>query len=48
LPFDALVYSGEIQVNFLIPDNAPTGDSVPLVLMAGGVPSRTGVTMAIR
>ena len=48
LLFDALVYSGEIQVNFLIPDNAPTGDSVPLVLMAGGVPSRTGVTMAIR
>lgn len=48
LLFDGLVYSGEIQVNVLIPDNAPTGDSVSLVLTVGGVPSRTGVTIAIR
>jgi uncharacterized protein (TIGR03437 family) len=40
--------AGLLQVNFRIPVNAPTGDSVPLVLMVGNSRSVDGVTMAVR
>jgi uncharacterized protein (TIGR03437 family) len=46
--FVGLIYAGEIQVNVLIPSNAPTGNAVPLVLNIDGASSRTGVTMAIK
>ena len=46
--FTGLVYSGEIQVNVLIPDSAPTGAAVPFSLMIGDVSSRAGVTVAIK
>ena len=45
--FVGLVYSGEIQINLLIPANAPTGSAVPLVVNFGGASSRTDVTVAI-
>jgi uncharacterized protein (TIGR03437 family) len=48
LVFNGLVYSGEIQLNVLIPDNAPTGGAVPLVLTIGAASSRAGVTIAIK
>jgi uncharacterized protein (TIGR03437 family) len=48
LAFKGLVYSGEIQLNVLIPDSAPTGATVPLVVAIGGASSRTGVTIAIK
>jgi len=40
--------AGLLQVNFRIPENAPAGDAVPLVLTVGGVHSRNTVTMAVR
>jgi uncharacterized protein (TIGR03437 family) len=46
--FDGLVYCGEIQVNILIPENAPTGNAVPLVVTIGGASSRTDATIAIQ
>ncbi len=46
--FDGLVYSGELQMNLLIPANAPTGSSVPLVVTIGTVSSRSDATIAIR
>jgi uncharacterized protein (TIGR03437 family) len=48
LAFDGLIYSGEVQINVLIPANAPTGSAVPLVVTIGGVPSRSDATMAIQ
>ena len=48
LVFNGLVYSGEIQLNVLIPDNAPTGGAVPLVLTIGAASSRASVTIAIK
>jgi uncharacterized protein (TIGR03437 family) len=39
---------GELTVNFRVPSNAPVGDAVPLVLVAGSYSSADGVTMAIR
>jgi uncharacterized protein (TIGR03437 family) len=48
LVFDGLLYSGEIQVNVLIPANAPTGPAVPLVLTIGGASSRSDATIAIK
>jgi uncharacterized protein (TIGR03437 family) len=38
---------GVLQVNVVIPENAPTGDAVPLVITVGGIPSQDGVTLAI-
>ena len=38
---------GIYQVNVQVPDNAPTGNAVPLVITAGGVASNT-VTVAIQ
>jgi len=46
--FTGLVYSGEIQINVLIPDTAPTGTAVPLVVGIGGASSRTDVTIAVK
>ena len=48
LAFKGLVYTGEIQLNVLIPATAPTGDAVPLVVTIGGASSRSGVTVAIK
>src|ERR1019366_8112988 len=48
LAFDGLVYSGEVQINLLIPANAPTGSAVPLVVTIGGASSRTDATIAIQ
>jgi uncharacterized protein (TIGR03437 family) len=42
-----LIYTGEIQVNVLIPGAAPTGD-VPLVLTVGTASSRKDATIAIK
>jgi len=46
--FDGLIYCGEVQINLLIPANAPTGSAVPLVVTIGGVSSRTDATIAIK
>jgi uncharacterized protein (TIGR03437 family) len=46
--FDGLVYSGEVQINILIPANAPTGSAVPLVVTIGGTSSRADATIAIK
>ena len=46
--FKGLVYTGEIQLNVLIPATAATGDAVSLVLTIGGTTSRSGVTVAIK
>jgi len=40
--------AGLLQVNFRIPENAPTGDAVPLVLTVGETRSPDGLTMAVR
>jgi uncharacterized protein (TIGR03437 family) len=39
--------AGVTQVNVQIPDGAPTGDAVPIVIFVGGNPSPSGVTVAI-
>jgi uncharacterized protein (TIGR03437 family) len=46
--FAGLIYSGELQVNVLIPANAPTGSAVPLVVTMGGASSRADATIAIQ
>ena len=46
--FDGLLYSGEVQINLLIPSNAPSGSAVTLVLMIGGAASRADATIAIQ
>lgn len=46
--FNGLIYSGEIQVNIRIPETAPTGSSVPLVLSIGTSSSRSDATIAIQ
>jgi uncharacterized protein (TIGR03437 family) len=46
--FDGLLYSGELQINLLIPANAPTGSAVPLVVTIGGASSRADATVAIQ
>jgi uncharacterized protein (TIGR03437 family) len=46
--FAGLVYSGEVQINLLIPANAPTGNAVPLVVNIGGAASRADATIAIQ
>jgi uncharacterized protein (TIGR03437 family) len=40
--------SGVMQVNLVIPANAPTGSNVPIVVSVGGTPSQAGVTVAIQ
>jgi ATP-dependent DNA helicase RecG len=39
---------GVLQINFVIPENAPTGGNVPLTVTIGGANSQAGMTMAIR
>jgi uncharacterized protein (TIGR03437 family) len=39
---------GLLQVNFRVPQKAPVGDAVPMVLTVGNARSRAPVTMAIR
>ena len=46
--FDGLVYSGEMQINLLIPAGAPSGNAVPLVVTVGPASSRSDATIAIR
>ncbi len=48
IAFDGLVYSGEMQINLLIPANAPTGSALPLVVTIGAASSRSDATIAIR
>ena len=48
IAFDGLIYRGEVQINVLIPANAPTGSAVPLVVTIGGASSRTEATIAIQ
>jgi uncharacterized protein (TIGR03437 family) len=40
--------TGALQINLLIPDCAPLGDAVPLMLSIDGVRSQPGVTIAVR
>jgi uncharacterized protein (TIGR03437 family) len=40
--------SGLQQINIQIPADAPTGPSVPIVVMASGIPTQPGVTIAVR
>jgi uncharacterized protein (TIGR03437 family) len=42
-----LIYTGEIQVNAVIPPGSATGD-VPLVLTIGTAGGRKDVTVAVR
>jgi uncharacterized protein (TIGR03437 family) len=46
--FDGLIYTGEIQINVLIPANTPTGSAVPLIVTIGGASSRSDATVAIQ
>ena len=47
IAFDGLVYTGELQINLLIPANAPTGNAIPLVVTIGGTSSRADAAIAI-
>ena len=42
-----LIYTGEIQVNAMVPSNAPTGDA-PLVVTIGTAGSRKDVTISVK
>jgi uncharacterized protein (TIGR03437 family) len=37
-----------MQVNLILPANAPTGASVPIVVTVGSAASQPGVTVAIQ
>jgi uncharacterized protein (TIGR03437 family) len=39
---------GALQVNIQIPENAPAGDAVPLVIWVANLRSQDGVTVAVR
>jgi uncharacterized protein (TIGR03437 family) len=39
---------GVLQINFVMPANAPTGGAVPIEVTIGGRPSQTGMTVAVR
>jgi uncharacterized protein (TIGR03437 family) len=46
-----IVWSGNmgvLQVNFRVPEDAPVGDAIPLVLTVGDASSSTAVTLAVR
>lgn len=45
--FDALIYTGVLQVNVRIPDNAPTG-KISLQLKIGNATSRQDVTVVVK
>lgn len=40
--------AGVLQVNVVVPENAPSGNAVPVILTIGGVSSPATVSMAIR
>ena len=40
--------AGLLQVNAVVPQGAPSGSAVPIVLSVGGVASQAGVTVAVR
>jgi len=40
--------SGVMQVNLMIPGNAPIGGQVPIQISVGGVPTQAGVTIAVQ
>jgi uncharacterized protein (TIGR03437 family) len=40
--------AGILQVNAVVPEDAPTGDAVPVTLIVGGAESQPGVTLAVR
>jgi uncharacterized protein (TIGR03437 family) len=40
--------AGLLQINAVVPDDAPPGDAVPLVVSVGQASSQPGVTMAVR
>ena len=40
--------SGVVQVNAIVPVNAPSGPAVPITLTVGATPSPAGVTLAIK
>ena len=42
------IVSGVMQVNVVIPSNAPVGGAVPLVITVGTSPSQSGVTIAVQ
>jgi uncharacterized protein (TIGR03437 family) len=39
---------GVEQINVLVPQNAPVGNAVPVVITANGVSSQSNVTVAIQ
>jgi uncharacterized protein (TIGR03437 family) len=41
-------FAGLMQVNVLVPENAPAGANVPLRIFVNGASSQTGVTVAVR
>lgn len=46
--FAGLIFTGVMQVNVRIPDNAPVGSAVPLTVRLGNTTSRQGVTIAVK
>ena len=40
--------AGLVQINVKLPDDAPTGPSIPVTINIGGNLSQSGVTMAIQ
>jgi len=40
--------AGFLQVVVQVPDGAPIGDAIPIVLMVGGLASQTDVTMSVQ
>ncbi len=48
IAFAGLVYTGVLQANIRIPDDAPTGPSVPLTVSIGTATSRADVTISIK
>ena len=45
--FTGEIYAGVLQVNVLVPADAPSG-AVPLTVTVGGVPTKSGATIALR
>jgi len=43
----APTFTGLYQVNFIVPENAPTGSAIPVIVSVGGASSNT-VTMAVQ
>ncbi len=41
-------YTGLYQINAMVPTGVPTGDKIPVVITVAGIPSKAGVTMAVK